>query len=67
MIATRSRTLEAPTIALPASAVAKPRAYRKVQLELRNAAGLGKAPDDALVFGHYTGEPRRPNATTKDG
>ena len=54
------------TIALPASAVAELHAHRKAQLELRVAAGLGKAPDDALVFGHYTGEPRSPNATTKE-
>lgn len=53
-------------IALPASVVSELRAHRKAQLELRLRAGLGRAPDDALVFGHWNGEPRSPNATTKE-
>jgi integrase len=38
------------TIALPDVVVDALRAHRREQLELRVALGLGKAPDDALVF-----------------
>jgi integrase len=53
-------------IALPASVVAELRSHWKAQQETRLRAGLGKAPDDALVFGNWNGSPRSPNATTKD-
>jgi hypothetical protein len=43
-------------IALPASIVAKLR-HRKAQLEQRVSLGLGKEPDDTLVFCHFDGSP----------
>lgn len=53
------------TIALPASAVAELRAHRKDQAEARLKAGLGRLPDDGLVFGRLTGEAQTPNDVTK--
>ena len=38
------------TISLPAIVVAAQREHRREQLELRMALGIGKMPDDALVF-----------------
>lgn len=38
------------TISLPASVLSELRSHRKVQLEQRLALGIGKEPDDALVF-----------------
>ncbi|UYO37482.1 site-specific integrase [Rhodopseudomonas palustris] len=54
------------TITLPPSAVTDIRAHWKVQQELRLALGAGKAPPEALVFSGIDGEPRRPNAVTKE-
>jgi integrase len=54
------------TITLPPSTVAELRAHRKVQAEQRLALGLGKAPDDALVFATWDGSTRSPNALTKE-
>jgi integrase len=54
------------TITLPPSTVAELRAYRKSQAERRLALGLGKAPDDALVFATWEGSTRSPNALTKE-
>jgi integrase len=53
-------------ITLPPSAVAELRAHRKSQAEQRLALGLGKAPDDALVFPTWDGSTRSPNALTKE-
>jgi integrase len=54
------------TIALPASLVAELREYRRTQQELRLRLGLGKMPDDALVFPNLDGSsPRKPDAVTK--
>jgi integrase len=54
------------TITLPPSTVAELRAHRKAQAEQRLALGLGKAPDDALVFATWDGSTRSPNALTKE-
>ena len=54
------------SITLPPSAVTELRALRKAQQEQRLALGLGKAPDDALVFPTADGEPRKPNALTNE-
>jgi len=54
------------TIALSAWTVADLRAHRRDQLEQRVALGLGKMPDDALVFANWDGTPRSPNAVTKE-
>jgi integrase len=54
------------TITLPPSTVAELRAHRKSQAEQRLALGLGKAPDDALVFATWEGSTRSPNALTKE-
>lgn len=54
------------TIALPASTVADLRAHRVAQQEHRLALGMGKATTDALVFPAWDGEPRSPNATTRE-
>jgi integrase len=40
--------------------------HRRQQLEFRVALGLGKMPDDALVFPTLDGGPRSPNAITKE-
>src|SRR5262245_13577191 len=53
-------------ITLPPSTVAELRAHRKSQPEQRLALGLGKAPDDALVFATWDGSTRSPNALTKE-
>jgi integrase len=54
------------TTALPLSVVSELRAHRTAQLELRLKAGIGRPADDTLVFGHWNGEPRSPNSTTKE-
>jgi integrase len=54
------------TITLPPSTVAELRAHRKSQAEQRLALGLGKAPDEALVFATWDGSTRSPNALTKE-
>lgn len=54
------------TISLPMSAVAELRSYKRAQQEQRLALGGGKLPDGSLLFCDIEGEPRRPNAVTKD-
>jgi integrase len=54
------------TITLPPSTVTVLRAHRKSQAEQRLALGLGKAPEDALVFATWEGSTRSPNALTKE-
>jgi integrase len=54
------------TITFPPSVTAELRAHWKAQQEQRLALGLGKAPDDALVFPTFDGRPRSPNALTKE-
>ena len=54
------------TITLPSSAVTELRTHRKGSQERRLALGLGKAPEEALVFGNWDGTPRSPNALTKE-
>jgi integrase len=54
------------TITLPPSTVAELRAHWKAQQEQRLALGLGKAPEDALVFATWDGSTRSPNAVTKE-
>jgi integrase len=54
------------TVTLAPTTVAVLREHRKVQQEQRLFLGLGKAPDDALVFGAWDGSPRSPNALTKE-
>jgi integrase len=54
------------TITLPPSAVADLRGHWKEQQELHLALGAGKIPPDALVFCGIGGEPRKPNAVTKE-
>ena len=53
-------------ITLPDIIVATLRDHRRQQLELRVALGLGKLPEDALVFPSLAGGPPSPNAVTKD-
>jgi len=45
-------------ITLPEIVVDVLREHRRQQLKLRMAMGLGKLPDDALVFPRYDGEPQ---------
>ena len=54
------------TITLPASTVVELRAHWRVQQERRLALGLGKAPDDALVFAAWDSSVRSPNGFTKE-
>jgi integrase len=54
------------TITLPPSIVAELRTHWKAQQEQRLALGLGKAPDTALVFPAWDGNPRSPAALTKE-
>jgi integrase len=54
------------TLSLPASAVAVLRKHRQSQLELRMQLGLGKLPDDALVFCRPDGSPVPPNDLSRD-
>lgn len=53
------------TITLPPSAVTDLRAHWKVQQELRLTLGIGKAPNDSLIFCNYDGSPRRPDGITQ--
>jgi integrase len=53
-------------ISLPASVVAELRSVRLGQQEQRLALGLGKLPNDALVFPNPDGDLRSPNALSKD-
>ena len=52
-------------ITLPAATIAELRAHRLAQQQQRLALGAGKAPDGALVFGTWEGEPRTPNSLSK--
>ena len=54
------------SISIPPSVVSELRAHWKAQQEQRLALGLGKAPDDALVFSTWDGQTRSPNALTKE-
>ncbi|MGD9924797.1 MAG: tyrosine-type recombinase/integrase [Pseudorhodoplanes sp.] len=54
------------TITLPPSTVTDLRTHWKTQQEGRLALGLGKAPEDSLVFAAWDGEPRSPNGLTKE-
>jgi integrase len=54
------------TISLPPAAVTELRGHWKAQQELRLRLGLGKAPDDALVFAKWDGETRNPDALSKE-
>jgi integrase len=53
-------------VTLPPSTVALLREHRRAQLEQRLALGLGKEPDDALVFPNWDGSIRSPNGVTKE-
>jgi integrase len=53
-------------VTLPASTGTLLREHRKAQLELRMALGLGKEPDDTLVFPNWDGSIRSPNGVTKE-
>jgi len=53
-------------ISLPPAAVAELRLHRKAQQEMRLKLGLGKAPDDALIFANWNGEVRSPDALSKE-
>lgn len=53
------------TIELTPDCVSYLMAHRKTQLEQRVALGLGKLPDDALVFPGDNGEPRDPDAVSR--
>ncbi len=53
-------------ITLPLSTVAELRAHWKAQQERRLALGMGKAPEDSLVFATWDGKPRSPNGLTKE-
>jgi integrase len=50
------------TVSLPVSVVEVLRAHKIKQMELRMALGLGKLPEDALVFANADGEPMRPDS-----
>jgi integrase len=54
------------TITLPASAITELRRHRAAQQEQRLALGLGKAPEDALVFPNWNGSTRHPDGLTKE-
>ena len=45
------------TISLPPAAVAELRTHWRAQQELRLKLGLGKSPDDSLVFANWDGQP----------
>jgi integrase len=54
------------TISLAPSVVAELRAHWKQQQEQRLRLGLGKAPENALVFPKWDGTPRVPNTTSTE-
>ena len=54
------------TVTLAPSTLAILREHRGAQREQRLLFGLGKAPEDALVFASWDGSPRSPNALTKE-
>ena len=51
---------------LPPSAVKALRAHRIAQMKQSLALGLGKLPDDALVFGQLDGAPMSPDNLSRD-
>jgi integrase len=53
------------TLALPASIVAELRAHRTAQQRRRLALGLGKVPDDSMVFARWDGSIRSPHWLTQ--
>ncbi|HEY8335293.1 MAG TPA: tyrosine-type recombinase/integrase [Tardiphaga sp.] len=53
------------SITLPSSTVAELRAHWRITQERRLALGVGKSPEDDLVFGNWDGTPYTPNALTK--
>jgi integrase len=53
-------------ITLPDIIVNTLRDHRRQQLEYRVALGLGRLPDDALVFPTLDGGPRSPNAVSNE-
>lgn len=52
-------------IAMPDALIAILRAHRVEQLEFRLKLGIGKLPDDALLFATPQGRPRGPRAVSK--
>jgi integrase len=54
------------TVTLPASTIEVLREHLRSQQEQRLFLGLGRAPDDALVFTTWDGSTRSPNALTKE-
>jgi integrase len=54
------------TISLPATAVTELRAHWRARQTERLAFGAGKSPPEELVFADLNGEPRLPNAITKE-
>jgi integrase len=54
------------TISIPPALVGELKAHRKAQQERWLALGLGRIPDDALVLSTWDGQPRTPNALSKD-
>jgi integrase len=54
------------TVSLPASVVDVLRTHRREQLEQRLALGLGKLPEDALVFSDIEGNPLSPDKVSRD-
>jgi integrase len=53
-------------VSLPDIVVEALRELRRNQLELRIALGLGRLPDDALIFPRLDGRPQSPRAFSKD-
>lgn len=49
------------TISIGAGLISELKAHRQKRLEQRMALGLGKLPEDALLFCHLDGEPLSPN------
>jgi integrase len=54
------------TISLPTTTVTELLNHWKAQQEFRLSCGLGRSPDDALVFPAQDGRPRSPNGLTKE-
>jgi integrase len=53
-------------IGLPSSVIAELRLHWKQQQEHRLQLGMGKTPNDGLVFPRWDGSPRSPNSVTKE-
>jgi integrase len=54
------------TIALPDIVIDALRDYRRERLELHMKLGIGKLPEDGLVFAHIDGKPLRPSTLSAD-